>query len=148
MNFSDTFKVFQINILRQAGITVSPEQIGLKSDPIADLQAKSSQNTFSQLLGQMTGSGNGLTVPTAPTPPEDPTDKQALLEYHQALTVYNNESQLYNQKYMQMMLNRMMQFQQQMSMQAQQSNTQNKTSTSSQSGVSLGIGGILGGMDS
>lgn len=146
MDFSQAFKVFQLNILRQAGITVTPDQLGLKSDPIADLQAKNSESAFDNILSKMTGGAlGGLKPPTPPTPPADATDAAAQAEYQQALVTWQQNSQIYNQRLMQMMVQQMQAIQQ--SIVASQRRQQDSGSSSSLSGTGLGIGGILSGDD-
>lgn len=142
MNFSDAFKVFQLNILRQAGVMVTPQQIGLKSDPVVDLQAKNS--TFDNILGRLGGSGiPGLpSLPTPPVPPANTADAAAQTQYQQDLLTYNHQFQLYNQRLMQMLLTQLQAIQK--SVQAGQ---QNAKATSDSSERPIGIGGILSGMD-
>ncbi len=135
MNFGTAFKVFQMNLLRQAGVTVTPQQFGLKSDPIADLQAKNATGSFSNVLG-------GLTPPTPPTPPADLTDSAAQTKYRQDLLTYNNNFQVYNQRVMQMMLSQFQSLQQ--SMAAIQKNNSSSATNSSDSTTASGVGGILG----
>lgn len=145
MNFTEAFKVFELNILRQSGVTVTPQQLGLKSDPIADLQAKSalSQNgSFGNILGKLgANSLQGLTPPTPPTPPADPTDTAAQAKYQQDLLTYQNSFQVYNQHFMQLMLMQFQQLQQSIAAGQQQ---QNKSSSPE---AGIGTGGILTGSD-
>lgn len=143
MKFSEAFKVFQLNILRQAGVAVTPQQVGLKSDPIADLQAKNVQSSFDNILSRL-GGGNfqGLTAPKPPTPPIDPSDAAANTKYHQEMAAYMQNIQLYNQRFMQLMLQQLQSMQQSMA-----ASRQNDNQSSSTSNISLGVGGILGSSD-
>lgn len=136
MSFSKAVKIFELNILRQAGVAITPQQVGLKSDPIADLQARNSNSVFGTMLSRM-----GMTTPTPPTPPTDLTDTTAVNTYHQELLAYSQNMQMYNQRFMQMMLTQMQNMQQSM-MRSQQSQSATSSSTSS-SNIDLGIGGIL-----
>lgn len=138
MNFFDAFKVFQLNILRQSGMAVTAQQVGLKTDPILDLQTKNLNNgTFSNVLNRL-----GMTAPTLPALPEDTTDQAAMKTYHQQMLAYSQNMQLYNQRFMQLMLSQMQQMQQAMAQQ------RTSSASSTDSGVSadstpLGVGGIL-----
>jgi len=144
MNFMNTVKVFEINVLRQSGITVTASQVGLKSDPVADLQAQSGFSAFGSVLNKLTGnstmSSSAMTTyytpPTPPTPPTDLTDSAAMVKYQQEMLTYNQSYQAYNQRMMQLMLRQMQQMQQSV-MQSQ------SASSSSSSSDGLGIGGIL-----
>jgi len=148
MNFMNTVKVFEINVLRQAGVTISPSQLGLKSDPVADLQAQSGFSAFGSVLNKLTGNSTMsssamstyYTPPNPPTPPTDLTDNAAMLKYQQEMLTYNQSYQAYNQRMMQLMLRQMQQMQQS-AMQAQSASSSNTSSSSSSDG--LGIGGIL-----
>ena len=148
MNFMNTVKVFEINVLRQAGVTVSPSQLGLKSDPVADLQAQSGFSAFGSLLNNLTGNktmsssavSTYYTPPTPPTPPTDTTNSAAMLKYQQDMLTYNQSYQAYNQRMMQLMLRQMQQMQQS-AMHAQSASSSSTSSSSSSDG--LGIGGIL-----
>ncbi|HEY9745078.1 MAG TPA: hypothetical protein V6C99_02545 [Oculatellaceae cyanobacterium] len=138
MSFSKAFKIFQLNVLRQAGVAITPEQVGLKSDPILDLQAKNLTNsTFSTLLSRL-----GMSTPVAPTLPEDTSDTEAMKTYHQQMLAYSQNLQLYNQRFMQLMLNQMQQMQQVLAQQ-RSSAVSGSTGTSSVDSGSLGVGGIL-----
>lgn len=139
MDFGKAFKVFELNILRQSGVVVTPEQVGLKSDPILDLQNKNLTNSpFSTMLNRL-----GMAQPTLPTAPTDTTDTTAMNAYHQELLAYSQNMQLYNQRFMQLMLQQMQQMQRTMA--SQKSST--SSSGSDTSGIAdtsaLGIGGIL-----
>ncbi|HEY9687504.1 MAG TPA: hypothetical protein V6C52_11055 [Coleofasciculaceae cyanobacterium] len=142
MDFTQALKVFELNILRQSGIMVTPQQLGLKTDPIADLQAKNAQSSFDGILGKMMGGTTALTPPTPPTPPADPNDAAAQAKYQQDVLAYQQSSQLYNQRLMQMMLQQLQGIQQAIA--AGQKAQSNSASTSS-SDIPLGIGGILEG---
>jgi hypothetical protein len=142
MKFTQALKVFELNILRQSGIMVTPQQLGLKTDPIADLQAKNAQSSFDGILGKMMGGVTSLTPPTPPTPPADPNDAAAQAKYQQDVLAYQQSSQLYNQRLMQMMLQQLQGIQQ--AIVAGQKAQSNSAATSS-SDIPLGIGGILEG---
>lgn len=135
MNFGKAVKVFQLQILKNSGVAVTPQQLGLKSDPIADLQAKTASNSFSSVLG-------GLTVPTPPTPPTDLSDTAAQAKYQQDLLTYNHNFQLYNQRVMQLMMNQFQTMQQSLAS-IQQNNTNSSSSSSTTSTSVSGVGGIL-----
>lgn len=146
MNFSEAFKVFQLNILRQSGVMVTPEQVGLKRDPIAEMQAKSMNGPFANVLGQMGGGANGMAVPglnppKLPTPPVDPANAEAQAKYHQELLAYTQNFQLYNQRFMQLMLSRMAQMQQAMLQQNKQ--TQSSSDAKGSLDQVSAIGGII-----
>jgi hypothetical protein len=143
MNFSYALKVFELNVLRQSGVSVTPQQVGLKSDPIADMQMKSATSGFSGILGNLTGmsTAQALTPPVPPTPPADPTDTAAQTKYQQDLLTYQSNFQVYNQRFMQMLLGQMQSLQQSINYGNQQSSS--ASSTSSSSGSSAGVGGIL-----
>jgi cell division septum initiation protein DivIVA len=142
MNLTKAIKVFELNILRQSGITLTPQQVGLKSDPIADLQAQNATSNFSKILGNL-GGGTSLTLPTVPTPPSDSTDTAAQAKYQQQLLTYNQQMQLYNQRYMQLMLNQLQSIQQSISSNSQSSSSSSASQSASTSSEALGIGGIL-----
>jgi hypothetical protein len=139
MNFSTALKVFQLNILKQAGVSVLPQQLGLKTDPIADLQAKNTNSPFSKLLGQLGSGVSSLTVPTPPVPPSDLSDQNAVTQYQQGLLTYQNNFQLYHQRMSQLMLQQMQNLQEALST----VNQQKSATTSSEDSVELGLGGIL-----
>jgi hypothetical protein len=150
MNFSTAFKVFELNVLRQVGVSVTPQQVGLKSDPIADLQAKNATSGFSNILGNLSNLGNtaatsatGLTPPVPPTPPADPTDAAAQTKYQQDLLTYQNNFQIFNQRFMQLMLGQIQALQQSINLSNQQSSTNTKNSGGDSSSVPVGVGGIL-----
>lgn len=145
MQFLQAVKVFEMNVLRQSGITITPDQLGLKSDPIADLQAKNAATAspFSSLLGTLTGnSTTASALPTPPTPPTDLEDKAAMLKYQQDLLSYNQNYQLYNQRMMQALLQQFQSLQQQQAA-ATKSASSSSSSSSSSDSASLGMGGIL-----
>ncbi|WP_373531660.1 hypothetical protein [Vampirovibrio sp.] len=135
MSFGKAVKIFQLQILKQSGVNVTPQQLGLKSDPIADLQAQNlAGGSFRNVLG-------GLTPPTPPTPPADLTDSAAQTQYQQDLLAYNNNFQSYNQRMMQLMLQQFQTMQQ--SLVAMQRNNTNNSSTTDNSDTGA-VGGILG----
>lgn len=135
MNFGKAMKVFQLQILRSSGVAVTPQQLGLKSDPIADLQAQTANNSFSNVLG-------GLAMPTPPTPPTDTADSATQAQYQQDLLTYNHRFQMYNQRVMQLMLNQFQAMQQ--SMVAMQRNGTNGAASTDTTATSVtGVGGIL-----
>lgn len=142
MSFSTSLKVFQLNILRQAGITIRPEQVGLKSDPVADLQAKNSTSGFNQLLNQISfgQNGNGLTAPVPPVPPTDLSNQADVAQYQQDVLAYQNNFQVYHQGMLQVMM-RQFQLLQQSVVNANKQTT--STSDNNSDTVELGIGGIL-----
>ncbi len=142
MKFSEAFKVFQLNLLRQAGIAVTPDQLGLKRDPIADMQAKSANSAFDNILGKTAGAGSASfgTPPAPPTPPADPTDAAAQSKYQQELLAYQQSLQAYNQRFMQMMLQQFNMLQQRMLAQQKE---QSKTESSSSLDAPVSTGGIL-----
>lgn len=150
MNFSYAFKVFELNVLRQVGVSVTPQQVGLKSDPIADLQAKNATSGFSNILGNLGNLGNisatnaaGLTPPVPPTPPADPTDAAAQAKYQQALLTYQNNFQVFNQRFMQLMLGQIQSLQRSINLSNQQTSSANANNTGSSNSTPAGVGGIL-----
>ncbi len=145
MNFSKAFKVFELNMLRQSGITVTPQQVGLKSDPIADLQAKNTTGAFGNLLNQMgVNTMQSLTPPVPPTPPSDPNDAAAQTKYQQALLTYQSNFQVYNQRFMQLMMQQMQAMQQSFSANQQKASASGSSGSSGSSDIPIGVGGILG----
>jgi hypothetical protein len=148
MKFLQAVKVFQLNLLRQAGVAITPQQLGLKSDPIADLQAKSAaaSNGFGGILASLTNSNaamTGMPLPQPPTPPVDLDDKAALLKYQQDLLAYNQNSQLYNQRMMQMLLQQFQAVQQQALANRNAASPGSSTGGVSTDTAPLGVGGIL-----
>jgi hypothetical protein len=147
MSFGKSLKIFQYNLLRQAGVNVTPQQVGLKTDPFAAIQAKSASSLFGNVLGQVSanGYGTGMSVPVPPTPPADPADAAAQAKYQQELLTYQSNFQLYNQRFMQLLLNQMSNMQISMQRAAfQNGNTApSNGSDSSSSGNEFGIGSIL-----
>lgn len=135
MNFGTAFKVFQLQLLKQSGMAVTPQQLGLKSDPIADLQSKNAVGSFGNVLG-------GLSVPVLPTPPADTTDAAAQAKYQADLLKYNNSFQAYNQRLMMMLLNQMQAMQQTMA--SLQKNSSASSANNSTSDSVSSVGGILG----
>lgn len=150
MKFSTAFKVFELNVLRQTGVNVTPQQLGLKSDPIADLQAKNASGTFGNVLNQL---GNGINTgglglikpPVPPTPPADVTDTAAQTKYQNDLLAYQNSFQVYNQRFLQLFLNQFQSLQQSIATMSQQKSGSSDTSTASEKPI--GIGGILSSTD-
>jgi hypothetical protein len=139
MKFSNALKVFELNVLRQAGMVITPQQVGLKSDPILDLQAKTLNNSaFSTMLGRL-----GMTTPVPPTLPADQTDTEAMSAYHQQMLAYTQSMQLYNQRFMQLMLNQMQQMQQAMAQQRSSASVGGSGTMGVIDDSSLGVGGIL-----
>jgi hypothetical protein len=138
MKLNAIWKMVQFNLLTQAGIPVTPEQLGIKPNA-----ANGTNSPFSQILnGQNGGVGS---MPTPPTPPADMTDAAAVAKYNQDLLTYNQQFQQYQLRMMQMMNQRFMQMQQ-----AIQQAARNNASTSNRSGSSalnsnerIGVGGIL-----
>ena len=146
MQFLQAVKVFELNLLRQAGVTLTPQQVGLKSDPIADLQAKNttSPNGFGNILNTLANNGaTGMALPQPPTPPVNLDDKAAMLKYQQDLLAFNQNSQLYNQRMMQMLLQQFQTIQQQALANRNAATPGSSTDSSSTSTTPLGVGGIL-----
>ncbi len=152
MKLSDSFKVFELNILRQSGKMITPQQVGLKSDPIAAMQAQSASSMFGNVLNQLGGntqfggayglSATGMVPPVPPTPPADPTNATAQAKYQQDLLTYQSNFQIYNQRFMQLLLTQMSNMQQ--SMRASAAQSTNTSSSGGSSSTDLGVGGILG----
>lgn len=145
MKFSERLKVFQLNILRQAGVMVTPDQLGLKRDPIAEAQAQSMNSPFSAVLNRMGGLQGVGQAPVPPAPPADPNDTEAVSKYQQEVMAYQQSFQVYNQRFMQLMLHQMNSMQQAMLQAQQQASGNNNSSSLASNNVSLGVGGILGG---
>jgi hypothetical protein len=152
MSFGKTFKIFELNILRQSGMAITPQQVGLKNDPIADLQAKNATSLFGNVLNQLGGTSltnntalaTALTAPVPPTPPADSTDTAAQAKYQQALLTYQSSFQVYNQRFMQLLLNQISNLQLSIRNSAAQSSSSSSSSTNgSSSTTDLGVGGIL-----
>lgn len=157
MNFDKSFKVFELNVLRQSGIMVTPQQVGLSSDPLAQVQLNGASSLFGNMLSQMNGSNGltnssllSLTPPVAPTPPSNPSDTAAETKYQQDMVVYQNNMQIYNQRMMQLMLNQMSSMQlayQNSAMQSSMGGFGSSSGSSSSGGSSsssdMGIGSIL-----
>lgn len=150
MNFSQSIKIFEFNLLRQSGVVVTPQQVGLKTDPFAALQARSASSLFGNVLNNING-GNltsstalstAMTPPILPTPPADPTNAAAQAKYQQALLTYQSNFQIYNQRFMQLMLNQMSNMQMSMQ-QSSAAQANNSSSSNSSSSDGLGVGGIL-----
>jgi hypothetical protein len=142
MKLNAIWKMVQYNLLTQAGINVTPEQLGIK--PNAANNASGGANSpFNRLLNGQNG-GVGA-MPTPPTPPADMTDAAAVAKYNQDLLTYNQQFQQYQLRMMQMMNQRFLQMQQ-----AIQQAARNNASSSNRSGSSslnsnerIGVGGIL-----
>lgn len=148
MKFLQAVKVFQLNLLRQSGVAITPQQVGLKSDPIADLQAKSAtaSNGFGGILAGLTNNNaamTGMALPQPPTPPVNLDDKAALLKYQQDLLAYNQNSQLYNQRMMQMLLQQFQAIQQQTLASRNNASSGASAGSASTDTTPLGVGGIL-----
>jgi hypothetical protein len=152
MNLNESFKVFELNLLRQSGVMVTPQQVGLKSDPIAALQAKNATGMFGNVLNQLNGGSNlasntalstAMTPPVPPTPPADPANAAAQAKYQQELLAYQSNFQIYNQRFMQLLLNQMSNIQMSIRASAAQANNNANNNNSSSSSSDLGIGGIL-----
>ncbi len=140
MNFGKTLKIVQFNILKQAGISVTPQQVGLKEDPFAKYQ--NTNSPFSALLGNLTGNtstGNALSIPQAPTPPTDTSDPLAQAEFNQAMVAYNQQLYAHNQSIMQQIIFQIQSLQQQI----QANNSANASGISKTFEPSLGVGDIL-----
>lgn len=141
MNFSTAVKMIQMNLLQQAGINVTPKQLGLKPNVLRNPQ----NPAFSAMMGNATM--GGLTVPTAPTPPADPLDATAQSKYQSELLAYQNNMQAYNQRFMQLMLTQFQALQQSM-LNLQRTPGSTSATSGSATGitsVSSGVGGILDG---
>lgn len=147
MRFSTLLKAFEYSILNQGGVSITPEQLGLKvKNPNFPGTGSSTglSGGFSSFLNQ---AQNGLvsgalpTAPTPPTPPADPANTVEQAKYQQELVAYNQKFQTYHLRTMQLMSQRfelMLQNVQRTQQQAQ----------SSKAGTSLdqsnsGVGGIL-----
>lgn len=141
MNFGYALKVFQYNILRQSGISVTPQQVGLKSDPFAQYQQIPGMSSFNGVMQSLGGQTNTPAL-SPPTPPTDMTNMEAVTQYNQELLAYQRSTQAHNQQMMQLLLSRINAMQQSINL----SNQQRKSSSLSDNTGSLGVGGILGGM--
>lgn len=131
ISFSNIWKQVQYDMMTQAGIPVTPQQLGLK------VPAAANGSGFSQYL-----SGQSMpTLPTPPTPPTDYTDQAAVQKYNQDLLTYNQSFQSYQVRMMQMMNMRFNQLQQSI-VQANR-NTGGTSRSSSASNQPSGVGGIL-----
>ncbi|MEM0951114.1 MAG: hypothetical protein AAGI66_03110 [Cyanobacteria bacterium P01_H01_bin.74] len=137
MSFSEAFKIFQLNILRQSGVAIRPEQVGLKRDPIAELQAQGINQPFNAVLGNTI---NNLTPPVPPVPPTDLNDSQAQQQYQQDVLTYQNNFQIYHQRVIQTM---MQQFQQMQRSIAEASRSAGTSSAEAGASESSAVGGIL-----
>ena len=140
MKIGEAIKVFELNVLKQAGVMITPEQVGLKEDPIAKLQA--GNTSFSSILSQRAGNSMG-NAPTPPTPPADPTDAAAQTKYQTELLAYQTSLQTYNQRFMQMMLQQFQSLQNSIS-----ENQKAQAKANSSSDDVNATGGILGLFDS
>jgi hypothetical protein len=144
MSFGKSLKIFQYNLLRQSGVMVTPQQVGLKTDPFAAIQAKNASSLFGNVLGQVGGvNATGMSVPVPPTPPTDLTDTAAQAKYQQELLTYQSNFQLYNQRFMQLLLNQMSNMQIAMQRAASQNSNASSSGSSASSGNEFGIGSII-----
>ncbi len=137
MKLNAIWKMVQYNLLTQAGIPVTPEQLGIK--PNASTNGVNSP--FSQILnGQNGGVG---TMPTPPTPPTDLTDAAAVAKYNQDLLTYNQQFQQYQLRMMQVMNQRFLQMQQAIQQAARNNASSSSSSSSLNRNERVGVGGIL-----
>lgn len=134
MDFGKALKVFQFQLLQQAGITVTPEQLGLKPDAIPGFGGGlNGSGSFANVLGQVSGK-----MPTAPTPPEDPSNVEAQAKFNREIVAYNQQLYTQNQHMLRQIMLQMSQLQRASQMQAQ-------TPQSGISNFNPGVGGILEG---
>jgi hypothetical protein len=150
MNIGTFAKAIEFSILRDSGVTVSPDQIGLKvKNP--ELLGTSFLSVLQQTgaFGKIPNTSTATTaygtpvLPTPPTPPSANASADVQAKYNQDSQTYNQQMQTYNMHMYQMMLSQFNRMQQQMSYaQFQQSQASNNNSASSSS-ADTGIGGIL-----
>jgi hypothetical protein len=140
MNWGQIVKIAGFGLLQQAGVPVTPEQLGLKSASMPSYL----NNSFSNVLNN--NSTNGLTLPTPPTAPDDPTDLTAQKAFNEALVAYNQQIQAYNQRLYTTML---MQFQQMQRQVLLSNSTASRNTTSASSNyassydATIGTGGMF-----
>lgn len=132
MDIGKVLKKFQYNILTQSGISVTPEQVGLKN--------KDFESPFSSYLNGVNSNGTTASAPTPPTPPENPNDLEAQKLYNEQLLAYTQEMAAYQQRLFSLMVQQFQQSQQFALSQQQRSTT--VTPASNESSI-LGTGGIL-----
>ncbi len=125
MKIGHLFKVFQYNLLRQGGVAVTPEQLGLKTDPYAGTVGNS---PFSQIL-QNQQNMLGMTLPMPPVAPTEVGEGQG--RFNQEMIAYNQRLHAYNQRMMQIMM-------------MQISQLQREAVSARQPETVQGAGGILG----
>lgn len=131
MNIGNILKVLEYTVLRQSGMAITPEQIGLKTTPAS--------GPFSGYLSNLQGSNQANTFPTPPTPPEDPSDFEAQKLFNEQMVTYNQQVAAYNQRMFSLMMNQFQQLQRQAL--TQQQTTSRSTSTSAS--ADLGFGSLL-----
>ena len=136
MNWGQIVKIAGFGLLQQAGVPVTPEQLGLKSSSLPTYLNRN----FSNVLSANNNGTSGLTLPTPPTAPDDPTDITAQKAFNEALVAYNQQIQAYNQRLYTTML---MQFQQ-MQRQVLLSNRTASQSTSASSSYASGYDATIG----
>jgi hypothetical protein len=144
--FNKAIKLLQLGILQDAGVAVTPEQLGLKLSK--GTTATTGANPFASYLQGINGGlgststanglNNPLSMPVAPKPPDDPTDVKAQNLYQQQLATYNA-------KLMQVFLMRLTQQQQaQLTANRQASNAKSSSpGTTFDNPSTLGVGGIF-----
>lgn len=132
MKLGPIWKMVQYNLMVQAGIPVTPEQLGIKN-------TTGLNGSFNQVL-------NGVNIGTMPTPPTPPTDLQNqadVARYNQEMLTYNQNFQQYQMKLMQQMNLRFQQMQQSIQQAARTSSSSSSNSSSLSSSERVGVGGIL-----
>jgi hypothetical protein len=138
--FGKAVKLLQLGILQDAGVAVSPEQLGLKLSK--GTTATTGANPFASYLqgingGNLANGNNPLSMPAAPKPPDNPDDVKAQNLYQQQLATYNA-------KLMQVFLMRLTQQQQaQLTANRQASAKSTSTGSSFDNPSTLGVGGIF-----
>jgi hypothetical protein len=135
MKIGTVLKAIQYTVLQQAGVAVTPEQVGLKIKNPSALSG-----AFGKILGQsQAGAAGGLSLPTPPTPPDPASGdiSEAQSKYNQELVAYNQSMQAYHLQMMRMLS---AQFNQ---MQAISRSNANQQSSAAFASGTLGIGGII-----
>jgi hypothetical protein len=142
MNWGQIVKIAGFGLLQQAGVPVTPEQLGLKSSSLPTYL----NSNFSNVLSANNSSTSGLTLPTPPTAPEDPTDITAQKSFNEALVAYNQQIQAYNQRLYTAMLMQFQQMQRQVLLSnstASRSTTSASSSYASSYDTTIGTGGMF-----
>lgn len=147
MRFSTLLKAFEYSILNQGGVSITPEQLGLKvKNPNFPGTGSSTglSGGFSSILNQaQNGLASGAlpTAPTPPTPPADPTNATEQAKFQQELVTYNQNFQTYHLRTMQLMSQRFEMMLQNIQRTQQQAQTSKSATALDQS--NSGVGGIL-----